>query len=274
MTAAQLRSGNIPVTQISQIQWKQANVFDSASYAEELKDADAVVHSLGTIFENEKYKRIVNGEVSVNSLCSVAEEVKSLVWRTLTGGAGSSSSSGEHENPLKRAPPNSGSGSGGNSNSTSNSTSNAFQKLNRESAVILAQAFSQASKPSTKPFVYISAEDHNKFAPAEYIHSKRLAEAELDTIPYLRTVFLRPGFMVQGRSQAAAGPKTVRDGLGALLGLKYFVTSALGVAEQTGSWPVLDVETVAKAVIEAVGDETLSGPIGLAALNKYATSQV
>lgn len=255
LTPSQLRSGNIPVTQLSQIQWKQADVFDPATYAEELKDADAVVHSMGVIFENERYKALINGKVSVDKLCEVADNVKGMVWKAVTSGP----RRGEHENPLKRTPPSS-SSAGNNA-----PTSSMYQKMNRESAVVLAKAFSEAAAPATKPFIYISAEDHSKFVPEEYIESKRLAEAELDTIPNLRTVFLRPGFMV---SPSPSG--TVRDGLGSLLSIKYNVAKTLGVEEQTGSTPVLDVETVARAAIEAVGDESLSGPVGLGALHKYA----
>lgn len=243
------------MTQLSQIQWKQADVFDPATYAEELKDADAVVHTMGVIFENERYKALINGNVSAGKLCEVADNVKGMVWKAVTSGP---LRGGEPENPLKRTPPTGSAGSAAPKPSM-------YQKMNRESAVVLAKAFSEAAAPATKPFVYISAEDHNKFVPEEYIESKRLAEAELDTIPNLRTVFLRPGFMV---SPSPSG--TVRDGLGTLLSIKYNVAKTLGVEEQTGSTPVLDVETVARAVIEAVGDESLSGPVGLGALHKYA----
>lgn len=243
-------------------------MFDPATYRAELEKADAVVHTMGVIFGDEKYKQLVNGEFSVDKVCGLAEEVKKAAWSRFVGGAAD-----EHPNPLKRSPVGQAGGAA--------QDSSPFQRLNRESAVTLARAFSETSSaaaaadagagagaatPIRKPFVYISAEDHNIFAPSEYIESKRLAEADLALIPNLRTVFLRPGFM----APPASPTPTVRDTIGSLLKAKYAVASTLGVEKQTGSWPVLDVETVAKAVVESVGDASLQGPVGLMALDRYA----
>lgn len=227
-------------------------MFSPETYRQELEDADAVVHSMGIFFGSEKYKSLVNGEFSASKACQIADEIKNAAWNRFAG-----STPGEAVNPLKRTP---------NGPASANVEDDLFQKINRESAVKLARAFSETvTAPETKPFVYISAEDHNLLAPAEYIHSKRLAEADLSQISNLRTVFLRPGFMVPPSSTG-----TIRDGIGALLKAKYNVTKMLGVEKETGSWPVLNVETVAQAAVESVGDDNLHGAIGLLALDKYA----
>lgn len=231
-------------------------MFDPKSYAAELKDADAVVHSMGVIFEDERYKELVNGKILGDGPVKLACGVKDLVWRNFVGGK-----EGEHENPLRRTPEN------------DKSDASAFERINRDSAVILAKAFSIAGESATeKPFVYISAEDHNRFAPSAYISSKRSAEASIDQISGLRSVYLRPGFMIDDAQSSSIQDTTVRDGLGQLLKLKHNLTSALGVPQDSvfaGS-PVLSVQSVAKAAVEALEDESLRGPVGLSALHKYA----
>lgn len=257
------------LSQISQIQWKKANVFDPESYKEELESADAVVHSMGILFQDDRYKNLINGKLSEGPI-SFACGAKDLIWNKFFG-----KSSEENANPLKRSPT-SGESHGG--------EQSMFQKINRDSAVILGKAFAETpatpadttdSQPrSDKPFVYISAEDHSRFTPAEYISSKRSAEAAIDLIPGLRGVYLRPGFMVDNNQPSGItnlGSQTVRDGLGHILKLKYNVASALGASDEVAA-PVLDVQSVAKAAIEALDDDSLRGPISLAALNKYAKS--
>lgn len=260
---------NFPLTALSQIAWKQADIFEPSTYEAELEKADAVVHSLGAIHSDSRYKDMINGD-----LCSavpiLAQAAKEAALSRSPISILRSNSFSSDANPMKKSP----------QESQGENEKDIIYKLNKESAVILAQAFAQVkNKPESLeveaslnthkqyPFVYISADDHNKFAPEAYIESKREAEALLSQIDGLRSVFLRPGMM----NDYTGKGNTIRDHLVKASILRNTLSSVLGMEKIIGSSPVLSVQTVAKAVVEALDDPTLSGPISLAALHKYAT---
>lgn len=261
-----------PLQVISQIQWKKANVFDPSSYRDDLEKADGVVHSLGVIFSDPRYKDIVNSDVCTD-LPKILGAAKDIVLsRTPLSFLNTPFS--KEANPMGKKP---GVNFGG---KESTDPDQIFDKLNKESAVLLAKEFSKVKRTSTtdtpdiepivkkdKPFVYISAEDYNKLAPEEYIESKRAAESLISDVEGIRSVFLRPGFMID----SSRNGNTLRDHLGNAAILRNNLAKVFGVEECVGASPVLPVQTVAKAVVEALDDPTLSGPISLGALHKYAT---
>lgn len=244
------------MTAVSQISWKKADIFDPESYKAELEKADGVVHSLGLIFPDSRYKDIVNSDVC-NELPRMAKAAKDIAISRLS----CLSVFADSGNPMKKEPAN------------KYIQEDGFQKLNKESAVLLAKEFSKVKHAggennSTKyPFVYISAEDYNKFAPEEYIESKRAAESLISDVEGLRAVFLRPGFMVDYSSKG----NTLRDHLANAATLRNNLGKVFGIENYIGTSPVLSVQSVANAAVEALDDPTLSGPIGLGALHKYAT---
>lgn len=248
-----------PIQSISQIKWEKADVFDPSSYSDILKDADAVVHSMGIISPNTKYKNIINA--SINSFSDVPKLVGQATCDLIAKPLFSSlfPSSGL-QNPLKKTLP-------------QESQDQLFDKINRDSAVMLAKEFARVkgetdSSGKLYPFVYISAENYNKFLPTEYIESKRAAEQLISQIPRLRPVFLRPGFMINSSSQAPSS--TIRGIIGNTMILRNNLAKVFKVEECVGASPVLSVQTVAKATVEALEDPTLSGPISLGALYKYS----
>lgn len=254
--SGRLTRNNIPagtLSQLSQIQWREFDIFDRtaanrAQLAELLDDADAVVHSLGAATDSVPgYKKFVNSRLD-----NVGSALGSIVWDRLRSPEG---------NPLDRTPANS-----------NNNGASTLEKLNFESAKILADEFAAVVKGKgssddsdvtsvTRPFVYISADEQHTISD-EYIRTKRLAEHYISTHPELRGVYLRPGFMVDGTG-ASLCQSTVRDGLGALFKVRENVL---------GGPAVLDVKDVAAAAIEAATVSTVQGPIGLAALKKYKDS--
>lgn len=252
---------SFPIQSISQIKWEKANAFDPSSYSETLKNADAVVHSMGIISSNTKYKNIINAPI--NSFTDVPKLVGQATCDLITKPLFSSlfPSTGL-QNPLKKTLP-------------TESQDQMFDKINRDSAVLLAKEFARvkAEKDSNNnklyPFVYISAENYNKFLPTEYIESKRAAEQLISEIPQLRPVYLRPGFMINSSSQSPAS--TVRGIIGNTMVLRNNLAKVFNVEECVGASPVLSVQTVAKATVEALEDQTLSGPISLGALYKFST---
>jgi nucleoside-diphosphate-sugar epimerase len=259
--SGRLTRNNIPVdslSKLSQIQWREFDIFDQTSenrakLAELLGDADAVVHSLGAVTDAvPDYKKVVNSRID-----GLGPVLGQLFWEKLRSPDG---------NPLDRKPA-----------SASNGEESALEKLNFESAKILADEFAAAVKgknnstndtvaatPASRPFVYISADEQHAISD-EYIRTKRLAEHYIGTHPELRGVYLRPGFMVDSKTGAGASlcESTVRDGLGALFKVRERVL---------GGPAVLDVRDVAAAAVEAVTDSLVQGPIGLSALKKYKDS--
>lgn len=206
---------------ISQIEWKQGNIFEPSTFEEDLKSTDAVVHSVGIAFANENYKTLLKQSSLADLLkfgsCHLAQQFRG-------------------PNPMR---PN-----------------DEFDKMNRQTAVTAAQAYSStgvgASSPSRRPFVYISAEDWNPMLSPRYIESKRQAEDELSNIPGLRTVFIRPGLMYD---------KNVTD----IRSNLAFAMSKIPLLTKP-----LAAQTVAKAVVEACKDDTIDGVISWKTLDKFS----
>uniref|UniRef100_A0A060TF62 ARAD1D13310p n=1 Tax=Blastobotrys adeninivorans TaxID=409370 RepID=A0A060TF62_BLAAD len=220
-----------------------ADVFEPPSYEAILSEADAVVHSMGTIFENTAYKKVLNG-----GLCSLPEAIPSLL------------SSFKGHNPMKNRDPS-------DADSGASDQSQSFERLNRDSAIILAKEFAKVAK-KTSPFVYISAEDWNPLVDRRYILTKRQAEMELASQPSLRPVFVRPGFMYD-----SSGTSALRNHVGCAANAVGHLGS-LGASlfgSSVNFNPAIPVQVVANAVVESLSDDSIDGVVSLEALQKYAT---
>ncbi|GAA5876144.1 hypothetical protein JCM8547_003378 [Rhodosporidiobolus lusitaniae] len=170
-------AGHVPAW-VSSVNWRQGSAFDPSSYEQLMKESDAVVTTLGVLFEQEYKKGGTARPFKV--LQSVVENL-----------------GGSRGNPLAK-------GRGERS----------YERLNRDSAISLYTSF-LSTRPSLStltsalpcasrsPFVYISAEDiFRPFVPARYIQSKREAEVEIDRLSRegeggkgTRPVFVRPSLM-------------------------------------------------------------------------------
>ncbi|KAA8917787.1 hypothetical protein TRICI_000095 [Trichomonascus ciferrii] len=210
---------------LSGVEHHKGNVFQPESYTGVLENADAVVHSMGIIMENPVYKDVINGNMS---LCDVVK------------GPNPMEKQGAHNN-------------------------NTFERLNRDSAIILAKEFAKyQQQDSRKPFVFISAEDWNPLASRKYIATKREAEAilERDYSEKLRPVFVRPGFMYEDNN-----PTSLRNQLGTMANLFGMLGSRF---HHSITNPALSVDIVAKAVVESLQDDSIEGVVNLDALQEYA----
>jgi hypothetical protein len=58
------RKGHIP-TWANRVEWKQASAFNPESYVNLLPSANAVVHTIGTLFETGKYKDAIRRDESL-----------------------------------------------------------------------------------------------------------------------------------------------------------------------------------------------------------------
>ncbi|KAH8926002.1 NAD(P)-binding protein [Atractiella rhizophila] len=171
------------------VKWLSGSVFNpSEPVVEELSKCTAVVSTIGTLLPSAAYKQSPQRFV-----------------RDMLNGWGISKAwlpEFEEDNPLR---------AGG-------AEEEGYEKLNRDAAVSIFNAFSSTTSPfnSRSPFVFISAEDiFRPFIPSGYIQSKREAELTISTLsktPLARTtrpVFLRPSIIYHAHLRPASTPPAV-----------------------------------------------------------------
>lgn len=131
-----------------------------------------------------------------------------------------------------------------------------YENMNRDSAIMLAK---EADRDGAKAFVYVSAAGGAPVLPARYIATKREAEATIAReFPRMRNIFVRPPFMYDS-SRSVTMPMAALTAVGAAFngvtgGIFGNLMGAAGVKP-------LQVDTVAEAVVQALGDESVKGPI-------------
>lgn len=155
------RSGKPPSINeawVDEVEWVHGDIFKPESYKEKLKGKSAVVHSIGLILENQGYKK------SMNSNFNFLSDLQNLA------------SSLKGPNPMKK------------------DRLNTYEAIQRDSAVILADAYLEQQKEDPT-FVYISADQKIPIIPEGYINTKREAEFELSCKKDLRSIFMRPGVL-------------------------------------------------------------------------------
>ncbi|WEW61753.1 hypothetical protein PRK78_007247 [Emydomyces testavorans] len=140
------------------VNWVKADVMDPTTYLSHLKNATAVVYSLGILLEAD-YKGIVQGrEPLFGGIQKMFCSSKSL------------------ENGKQKNPPHL-----------------SYAVMNRDLAVTLAKHSCEENVPT---FVYISAESGAPILPSGYTASKRQAESLISSdFPNMRSIFVRPTFM-------------------------------------------------------------------------------
>lgn len=226
--------------------WQRADILKPASYTPLLKDADYVVHSMGILLEAD-YKGVISGRES-----PIAGLQKAF----------SSTPRPSPANPLERGaaaaapdlspPPQSGS-------------QLTYEIMNRDSAILLAK---QAAEQQVSAFCYVSAAGGAPVLPSRYITTKREAEEVIAReFPAMRGVFVRPPIMYDSARPVTVG-LAAATAAGALFNgitggvLKGFMGSA-------GVKP-LKVDVVAQAVVEALSDDTVKGPVEVPELEELA----
>jgi uncharacterized protein YbjT (DUF2867 family) len=133
------------------------------------------------------------------------------------------------------------------------------------SAIILAKA---AKEAGVSTFVYISAAAAPPVIPSRYLITKRVAESTISThFSSLRGVYLRPGLLYdQSRSFtmplafATRVSATANDLVGGIL------TPLMGA----GALKPLAADAVADAVLEAIDDPSIKGPIEVKEIDELA----
>ncbi|KAK0459800.1 uncharacterized protein EV420DRAFT_1537796 [Desarmillaria tabescens] len=232
------------------VTWLQGTAHDPSTFADALKDTNGVVHTLGTLLDDDKYKKAVKEG-------NIAGLVGSLIGS---------------QNPLEKK------------------TSSGYESLNRDAALRVCEAFVNSGTtegPSPRPFVYISAEDiFRPIIAARYIETKREAEAGIDSLVsqkpgQFRGVYIRPSLVYHAHFRPLSTPfaallefsaamhSKVPRGIPTPSSVLRSIGSALAVPEVTNSMsnaltiPPIHVDHVAEAVCVALENDEISGAVGV-----------
>lgn len=213
-----------------------------STYSPVLRGADYVVHSMGILMEAD-YKGLVSGRESpFTGLQKVFAATRDRGVNPLER---------KHDEDIK--PDNAG-------------DQFSYEVMNRDSAIALAK---HASEENAGAFCFISASGGAPVLPHRYIKTKREAESTItSSFPGMRGVFPRPPLMYDSSRPVTVASAAMAGG-GAIFNQltgRYF-ENFFGAA---GAKP-LKVETVAEAIVEALDDQNVQGPIETPELEELAT---
>lgn len=214
-----------------------------STYAADLKDATAVVHSMGILLEAD-YKGVVTGK----------ENPISGLRRAF-----SSTKIGANRNPMDDSGDCEGIQAGEKDGQLT------YELMNRDSAIILAKAADQAG---VKEFAYISAAAGAPILPGRYISTKREAESTISSaFPKMRGLFIRPGFLFDSSRGFTVPMAAVTYG--------GFLANSLTGGNLTwlmgaGGAKPLKADLVAEAVVEGLDDEKVKGPVEVREIEELA----
>ncbi|KAI1281277.1 NAD(P)-binding protein [Xylaria sp. FL0933] len=241
-------SSATPPSWSHKVTWERGDILRPATYAPLLKGADFVVHSMGILLEAD-YKGVLRGQESpisgLRKAFTNAPQPGNPLERRVSGSK-ESSSDGDIRPPETRE-------------------QLTYENMNRDSAIMLAK---EADGENVSAFVYISAAGGAPVLPARYISTKREAESTIAReFPRMRSIFIRPPFLYDS-SRPITMPMAAMTGVGAIFN---GVTGGIfgGLMGAAGVKP-LKVDVVAEAVVQALHDETVKGPVEVPDIEQLA----
>ncbi|KAF7715138.1 NAD(P)-binding domain-containing protein [Penicillium ucsense] len=226
----------------SSVEWAKADILKPETYKPFLSGASAVVHTMGILLEAD-YKGVVQGrEPIVGGLQRAFSSSKLGSQDPLQRKEGEALEPKERDGQLT------------------------YELMNRDSAIALAQESSNEHVPT---FLYISAAGGAPILPARYITTKREAEETISSsLPNLRSVFIRPGFLYDSSRKF-----TLPIALGGFVAseINNLVGNRLSFLGSMTEKP-LKADVVSEAVVEALEDQSIRGPVGTKQIEQLATS--
>ncbi|KAI2630934.1 NAD(P)-binding protein [Hypoxylon sp. NC1633] len=239
-----ITSSDSPPQWAHKVTWERADILRPATYAPLLKNADFVVHSMGILLEAD-YKGVVSGQQS-----------------PLAGLRKAFAAEAQPGNPLERSVPDD---TNQDIRPPETKEQLTYENMNRDSAIMLAK---QAAKENVSTFVFISAAGGAPVLPSRYITTKREAESTIASeFPRMRSLFIRSPVLYDTSRPITVGMAAMTGVGAAFNGLTRGVLgSFMGAA---GIKP-LKVDVVAEAVVEALGDTSVKGPVEMAEIEELA----
>ena len=141
-----------------------------------------------------------------------------------------------------------------------------YELMNRDSAIALAQ---ESRNAGVQDYVFISAAGGAPILPGRYITTKRQAESTIaGQLPELRSIFIRPGFLYDASrlyTMALAYPVFPVSAFNWMIGKRLSPIAGAAVEKP------LKADDVASAVVEAIEDGSLSGPVQTEQIEELAT---
>ena len=221
--------------------WEKADVLKPSTYVPLLSGADAVVHSMGILFEAD-YKGVLQGkENPISGLSRAFSATKKGTQNPLEREQDEDLSPQEHDGQLT------------------------YEVMNRDTAVLLA---SEADKVGAKSFVYISAAAGAPILPVRYINTKREAEEIIASrFPKIRSIFIRPGMLYDSSRSITVG----LAGITSLGSMANDITGGrLTWLMGAGGTKPLKADIVGQAVVEALDSDT-SGTVEVPEIERLAS---
>ncbi|KAI9823047.1 MAG: hypothetical protein M1832_002701 [Thelocarpon impressellum] len=230
-----------PPTWAGSVSWQKADILKPSTYQTYLKGADAVVHSMGILLEAD-YKGVLQGKQSIYSGLQRAF----------------SNTKGGSQNPLERKP-------GDELQPQEKDGQLTYELMNRDSAITLAQ---EAAHEEVPIFLYVSAAAGAPILPQRYITTKREAESTISSsFPSTRSIFFRPPFLYDS-SRTFTMPIAALGAVGAVA--NSMTGGRLTWLMGAGGMKPLKADLVGEAIVEAIGDENVKGPVEVAEIEELA----
>ena len=243
-----------PPSWAHKVTWERADILRPATYAPLLKGANYVVHTMGILLEAD-YKGVLQGR----------ESPISGLQKAFSAARPQASS-----NPLERATT---TGSGGGDRNEDirppgeSKEQLTYETMNRDSAIVLAR---EADREGAAAFAYVSAAGGAPVLPARYITTKREAESTIAReFPRMRAVFVRPPFLYDA-SRPFTVPMAAATGAGALF--NRLTGGVLGGFMGAAGVKPLKADAVAEAIVEALDDDRVSGPVEVPRIEELANT--
>jgi uncharacterized protein YbjT (DUF2867 family) len=243
-TWSAVTSSSTPPAWSTDVTWVSANILQPSTYKHHLTTADSVVHSMGILLEAD-YKGVLTGKEPI--IAGLQKAFSSTKQGT--------------QNPLERDE-----NGNGDVEPQHQGGQITYEVMNRDSAILLAK---EANAAGVKAMAYISAAGGAPILPARYIKTKRAAEEAITSnFPSMRSVFIRPGFLFDA-SRTFTIPMAGVTWMGAMA--NSLVGGRLTWLMGAGGVEPLKADLVAEAVVEALADDTLKGPIEIKTIKELAT---
>lgn len=141
-----------------------------------------------------------------------------------------------------------------------------YEVMNRDSAILLAKEASEANATS---FCYVSAAGGAPVLPKRYIDTKRAAESSIAlNFPAMRSIFVRPGMLFDS-SRTFTLPLAAATWMGAMA--NSVTGGALSGLMGAGGVKPLKADVVAEAIVEALAEDDVKGPVEIKQIEELAT---
>ncbi|KAH6643538.1 hypothetical protein C7974DRAFT_381735 [Boeremia exigua] len=237
-----ITSSSTPPPWSEKVTWAKGDILSPTTYTSHLTSATAVVHTMGILLEAD-YKNVLRGRESpLSGLRRAFSPTKAGTQNPLDVKEGETLRPQESDAQLT------------------------YEVMNRDTAVSLAREAHARHVPS---FVYISAAAGTPILPARYISTKREAESIISSeFPTMRSVFVRAPFLYDSSRTftlpIAAGGMVASIVNGAVGGRLTWLLGAGGVKP-------LKADLVGEAVVEALEDGEVHGPVEVAEIERLGT---